>query len=141
LSGGQKRRVALAGILAMEPEYLILDEPVAGLDGEGKDSLFSLLKLLNEEKGVGILLVSHDMDDVAANAKRVLVMNHGRMIMDGTTREVFSQKKKLEEIGLAIPHSVAFYQRLSEKGYFKKGLENIPLTTKQLADMILKEQQ
>lgn len=119
LSGGQKRRVALAGILAMEPEYLILDEPVAGLDGTGKDNLFSLLRYLNEEKKITILLVSHDMDDVAANARRVLVMNHGELIMDDTTEKVFSREKELKTIGLAIPQALQFYNSLKSGGYFK----------------------
>ena len=119
LSGGQKRRVALAGILAMEPEYLILDEPVAGLDGEGKKNLFSLLRYLNEEKKITILLVSHDMDDVAKNARRVLVMDHGRLIMDDTTERVFLRKKELTAIGLEQPQALAFYERLKEGGYFQ----------------------
>lgn len=119
LSGGQKRRVALAGILAMEPEYLILDEPVAGLDGKGKGNLFSLLRYLNEEKKITILLVSHDMDDVAANARRVLVMNHGELIMDDTTEKVFSREKELKTIGLAIPQALQFYNSLKSGGYFK----------------------
>ena len=87
LSGGQKRRVALAGILAMEPEYLILDEPVAGMDAPGKRMLFQLLHHLNKDKGITIVLVSHNMDDVAAHADRVLIMEDGTLKMDGTTKE------------------------------------------------------
>ena len=119
LSGGQKRRVALAGILAMEPEYLILDEPVAGLDGKGKENLFSLLRYLNEEKKITILLVSHDMDDVAANARRVLVMNHGQLVMDDTTENVFAREKELKAMGLDIPQALQFYNNLRSRGYFK----------------------
>ncbi len=119
LSGGQKRRVALAGILAMEPEYLILDEPVAGLDGKGKENLFSLLRYLNEEKKIAILLVSHDMDDVAENARRILVMNHGQLVMDDTTEKVFSREKELKAMGLALPQALQFYNDLKAGGYFK----------------------
>lgn len=118
LSGGQKRRVALSGILAMEPEYLILDEPVAGLDGKGKENLFSLLRYLNEEKKITILLVSHDMDDVAANARRVLVMNQGRLVMDDTTDRVFAREADLEAMGLALPQPLVFFNRLKRDGYF-----------------------
>lgn len=158
LSGGQKRRVALAGILAMEPEYLILDEPVAGLDGRGKDNLFSLLRYLNEEKKITILLVSHDMDDVAGNARRVLVMNHGELVMDDTTEKVFSREKELKTIGLAIPQSLQFYNDLKVGGYFKtvsetengnrkaaaektrsEIKEKLPLTVEELAARILEE--
>ena len=156
LSGGQKRRVALAGILAMEPEYLILDEPVAGLDGEGKKNLFSLLRYLNEEKKITILLVSHDMDDVAKNARRVLVMDHGRLIMDDTTERVFLRKKELTAIGLEQPQALAFYERLKEGGYFRTSRYDreegeiisgavhaasaVPLTVQALAERILEEQ-
>lgn len=156
LSGGQKRRVALAGILAMEPEYLILDEPVAGLDGEGKNNLFSLLRYLNEEKKITILLVSHDMDDVAKNARRVLVMDHGRLVMDDTTERVFLRKKELTAIGLEQPQALAFYERLKEGGYFRTSRYDreegeiisgavhaasaVPLTVQTLAERILEEQ-
>ena len=152
LSGGQKRRVALAGILAMEPEYLILDEPVAGLDGKGKKRLFSLLRYLNEEKQITIVLVSHDMEDVAANANRVLVMNRGELFMDGTTQEVFSHSKELESIGLDVPWPLKFYQKLKERGYFHGGPQmaersggnvgrtQIPMTVEELAKCVLEEQ-
>ncbi len=152
LSGGQKRRVALAGILAMEPEYLILDEPVAGLDGKGKERLFSLLRYLNEEKKITIVLVSHDMEDVAANAKRVLVMNRGELLMDGTTQEVFSRSQELEAIGLDIPWPLKFYQRLKKRGYFSDeqtlvreqkgdtGETKLPMTVEALAKCVLEGQ-
>ncbi len=140
LSGGQKRRAALAGILAMDPDYLILDEPVAGLDGEGKANFFALLRRLNEERQVAILLASHDMDDVAAHARRVLVMNEGRLVMDGTTREVFARSEELRAMGLAVPRSADFFHRLAEKQYFKEDTKTIPLTVRELADRILAEQ-
>lgn len=114
LSGGQKRRVALAGILAMEPEYLILDEPVAGMDAPGKKILFDLLHRLNKERGITIILVSHNMDDVADHAERVLVMEDGQLKMDGKTREVFARKDELIEMGLGVPQAVEFYLDLRE---------------------------
>lgn len=114
LSGGQKRRVALAGILAMEPEYLILDEPVAGMDAPGKKMLFDLLHRLNKERGITIILVSHNMDDVANHADRVLVMEDGQLKMDGKTGEVFARKDELTEMGLGVPQAVEFYLDLKE---------------------------
>ena len=114
LSGGQKRRVALAGILAMEPEYLILDEPVAGMDAPGKKILFDLLHHLNKERGITIVLVSHNMDDVADHADRVLVMENGQIKMDGKTEEVFARKDELTEMGLGVPQAVEFYLDLKE---------------------------
>lgn len=114
LSGGQKRRVALAGILAMEPEYLILDEPVAGMDAPGKKMLFELLHQLNKERGITIILVSHNMDDVADHADRVLVMEDGHLKMDGKTGEVFARKDELTEMGLGVPQAVEFYLDIKE---------------------------
>lgn len=114
LSGGQKRRVALAGILAMEPEYLILDEPVAGMDAPGKKILFDLLHHLNKERGITIVLVSHNMDDVANHADRVVVMEDGQLKMDGKTREVFARKDELTKMGLGVPQTVEFYLDLKE---------------------------
>lgn len=137
LSGGQKRRVALAGILAMEPEYLILDEPTAGLDGEGRELLFSLLKMLNEEHGMTIVLVSHNMDDVAAHGKRVLVMNQGRLVMDDTKENIFSKAHELKEIGLEIPKASRFYHELKASGWQDMNRNEMPLTTEQLAKVIL----
>lgn len=146
LSGGQKRRVALAGILAMEPEYLILDEPAAGLDAEGKENLFSLLEHLNEEKNITIILVSHDMNDVAAHAKRVLVMSEGHLVMDGKTEDVFRREKELRELGLDIPHCLAFYHKLiagtlkaniMQKETSKEMEGKLPMTVEALAEWIL----
>lgn len=115
LSGGQKRRVALAGILAMEPEYLILDEPVAGMDAPGKKILFDLLHHLNKERGITIVLVSHNMDDVANHADRVLVMEDGQLKIDGKTEKVFARKDELTKMGLGVPQAVEFYLDLKEK--------------------------
>lgn len=133
LSGGQKRRVALAGILAMEPEYLILDEPVAGLDAPGKRMLFELLHHLNEEKGITIVLVSHNMDDVASHAKRVIVMQDGTIQMDGETEEVFVRKDELIQMGLGIPQATEFYLEL-EKLRKKDSKEQDLLLKKTLPD-------
>lgn len=102
LSGGQKRRAAIAGVLAMEPEILILDEPTAGLDPRGRQELFSQIQFLHKEKQITVLLVSHSMEDVADYADRILVLNNGRILLDGTTREVFSHYKELEDAGLRL---------------------------------------
>ena len=145
LSGGQKRRVALAGILAMEPEYLILDEPVAGMDAPGKKMLFELLHHLNKDKGITIVLVSHNMDDVAAHADRVLIMEDGTLKMDGTTREIFARKDDLTTMGLGIPQTVEFYLEL-RKMQIQECIDSnrqilqsenvIPLTIEELAECI-----
>lgn len=103
LSGGEKRRVAIAGVLAMNPEVLILDEPTAGLDPKGRDNILNQLKLLQRERNIAIVLVSHSMEDVARYADRLVVMNGGKKLYDGPCREVFSHYRKLEEIGLAAP--------------------------------------
>ena len=117
LSGGQKRRVAIAGILAMEPEYFILDEPTAGLDPVGKDQILNLLKELHEEKKITIILVSHSMEDVADYAQRVIVMNHGQVMYEGDKKEVFSHKKELEAAGLAVPFYRQVCEELADRGF------------------------
>lgn len=116
LSGGQKRRVAIAGVLAMKPEILILDEPVAGLDPAGRKELLELLKALNEQ-GMTIVLVSHNMEDVAEYAKRVLVMENGSIILDGTTNRIFQDKKKLEKLGLELPVTAELMRELRVAGH------------------------
>ena len=103
ISGGQKRRCAIAGVIVMKPEYLILDEPAAGLDPAGRDDILAFIKRLNKEKGVTVVLVSHSMDDIARLTDYVVVMNKGRVVMTGSPREIFMQADKLEEIGLSIP--------------------------------------
>lgn len=103
LSGGEKRRVAIAGVLAMNPEVLILDEPTAGLDPKGRDNILNKLKELNQERNIAVILVSHSMEDVAKYTDRLVVMNKGKKLFDGESREVFSYYKELEEIGLAAP--------------------------------------
>ncbi len=117
LSGGQKRRVAIAGILAMQPEVLILDEPTAGLDPRGRDEILGLLADLHKERKITIILVSHSMEDVANYVDRIIVMNKGQIFLDGTPREVFAYYKELEEIGLAAPQVTYVTQILKEKGW------------------------
>lgn len=116
LSGGQKRRVAIAGVLAMKPEILVLDEPVAGLDPAGRKELLELLKALNEQ-GMTIVLVSHNMEDVAEYAKRVLVMENGSIIWDGATSRIFQDKKKLEKLGLELPVTAELMRELRAAGH------------------------
>ena len=116
LSGGQKRRAAIAGVLAMEPEVLILDEPTAGLDPRGRDEILDVIKGLHEGRGLTIMLVSHSMEDVARYAERLIVMNHGSKMFDGTPREVFRHYKELEAIGLAAPQITYLIHDLRERG-------------------------
>ena len=116
LSGGQKRRVAIAGVLAMEPEVLILDEPTAGLDPRGRDEILEQISRLHRERRMTIILVSHSMEDVARYADRLLVMNHGKKVFDGTPREVFSHYKELEEMGLAAPQVTYLVHDLKTRG-------------------------
>lgn len=117
LSGGQKRRAAIAGVLAMEPEILILDEPTAGLDPKGRDEILEQIKALHEERGMTIILVSHSMEDVANYADRLIVMNKGSVRFNGTPREVFGEYKELEKIGLAAPQVTYIMHRLRDKGF------------------------
>lgn len=113
LSGGQKRRVAIAGVIAMEPKVLILDEPTAGLDPKAHDDILNMVENIRRERGITILLVSHNMEDVARLADRVMVMDGGRLAMMGTPAEVFSRSEELNELGLALPAAAAFMDRLS----------------------------
>ena len=117
LSGGQKRRVAIAGVLAMEPEVLILDEPTAGLDPKGRDEILNQLKRIHEERGITIILVSHSMEDVAKYVGRIIVMNQGEAMYDGTPKEVFSHYKELEKIGLAAPQVTYIMNALADKEF------------------------
>lgn len=117
LSGGQMRRVAIAGVLAMEPRTLVLDEPCAGLDPRGREEILSLIRDLHRDTGATIVMVSHSMDDVASLAERVIVMNHGRVAMDGAPREVFSRGAELRAIGLDVPQAVLLADKLRERGF------------------------
>ena len=117
LSGGQKRRVALAGVLAMRPEVLILDEPAAGLDPQGRDELFERIAALRDRTGMAVILVSHSMDDVAQYVDRILVMDHGKLRYDDTPAEVFRHRTELEEMGLAVPELSVLSAMLRERGF------------------------
>ena len=117
LSGGQKRRVAIAGVLAMNPEILVLDEPTAGLDPAGRDEILGQISMLKKERNMTIVLVSHSMEDVARFVDRLIVMNKGEAVFDGTPREVFRHYKELEKIGLAAPQVTYLMHQLKEKGF------------------------
>ncbi len=117
LSGGEKRRVAIAGVLAMEPRILVLDEPTAGLDPQGRDEIFSCLLKLHREKGMTVVLVSHSMEDVARYAQRIVVMNGGEKVLDDAPRAVFSHYRELEKMGLAAPQITYLMHDLKEAGF------------------------
>lgn len=117
LSGGQKRRVAIAGVIAMEPKVLILDEPTAGLDPKGRDDILSQIKKLHDDFGMTIILVSHSMEDVAKIAEKVIVMDKGKVALKGKPEEVFKEVEKLEEIGLAVPQVTYLMKALKERGF------------------------
>ena len=117
LSGGQKRRVAIAGVVAMKPTTLILDEPTAGLDPKGRDDILDQIKKLHKDYNMTIIIVSHSMEDVANMAERIIVMNHGKVALQGTPSEVFKQVDLLEKIGLGVPQVTYLIRALREKGF------------------------
>lgn len=117
LSGGQKRRVAIAGVIAMEPKVLILDEPTAGLDPKGRDDILGQIRQLHDKYGMTIVLVSHSMEDVAKLAEKVIVMNKGKVVLTGTPKEVFKEVDILEEIGLGVPQVTYLMKELIKKGF------------------------
>ncbi len=117
LSGGQKRRVAIAGVLAMKPEILILDEPTAGLDPKGRDEILGQVKKLHEEGNITVVLVSHSMEDVANYVNRIVVMNRGEILFDDVPKKVFAHYKELETIGLAAPQVTYMMHQLQEEGF------------------------
>lgn len=135
LSGGQKRRVAIAGVLAMKPRVMILDEPTAGLDPKGRDEMFALITKLRRESNMSIVLVSHSMEDVAAYVERIVVMNQGKVMMDGSPHEVFSHVEQLEAVGLMAPQITYVMKRLKEEGLPVLGSE---MTVAEAAESILK---
>lgn len=116
LSGGQKRRVAIAGVVAMEPKILILDEPTAGLDPKGRDEILSQIQKLHKEYKMTVILVSHSMEDVAKVAHRIIVMENGKIILDGTPGKIFKQIEMLESVGLAVPQITYLVEKLRKKG-------------------------
>lgn len=116
LSGGQKRRAAIAGVLAMEPQVLILDEPTAGLDPKGRDEILDQIQQLHRERHITIVLVSHSMEDVAKYVERIIVMNQGEAVFDGAPREVFRHYRELEGMGLAAPQVTYMMHALKARG-------------------------
>ena len=116
LSGGQKRRAAIAGVLAMEPKYLVLDEPTAGLDPRGRDDLLQRIVRLHREKKMTVIFVSHNMDDIARLADRVIFMHEGRVLLDGPPREAFREKLALKTAGLEEPETVTLLEKLQQRG-------------------------
>ena len=135
LSGGQKRRVAIAGVLVMKPDILVLDEPTAGLDPRGRDEIFGFIRNMHEVLGITILLVSHSMEDIAKLVRRVIVMNKGRIEMDGQVSEVFNQPEALERIGLSSPQISYLMKRL--KKAFPEMDDNV-FTVKDARDVLLR---
>jgi energy-coupling factor transport system ATP-binding protein len=125
LSGGQKRRVAIAGVIAMKPKVLILDEPTAGLDPKAHKDILRLIRAVHREEKNTIILVSHNMGDIAALSEKVLVMHKGRMVMEGTPREVFSRAEQLTSMGLELPPAMQFIEALRQRGIELAGM---PLT-------------
>lgn len=117
LSGGQKRRVAIAGVLAMHPEYIILDEPAAGLDAAGKREIFDRIRRMSREQGIGVLLVSHSMEDLAEYAERIIVLDDGKKILDDRPAQVFAKRETLADCGLDVPETVKLADKLRANGY------------------------
>ncbi len=136
LSGGQKRRVAIAGILAMGPEMLVLDEPTAGLDPKGRDEILGLLRDLHRKQKITVVLVSHSMDDVADYAGRIIVLDKGKILYDDVPEKVFTHVKELESVGLAAPEVTYIMKALKEKGF---DVNDHVTTLKEAAAEILKE--
>lgn len=117
LSGGQKRKVAIAGVLALNPKILILDEPTAGLDPKSRDDLLSKINDMNKKLGITIILVSHSMEDISKYADKIIVLNQGKLIFDDIPENIFSNREYLESIGLTVPKTVLLMEQLSEKGF------------------------
>ncbi len=135
LSGGQKRRVAIAGVIAMEPEVLILDEPTAGLDPHAREEILSHIKAYHEAKNASIVIVTHSMEDIARTADRLVVMNDGNVLLEGLPRTVFSHADKLKEAGLAVPFVTEVLLELKNRGF---DIDTSAYTTEQALDIILK---
>jgi energy-coupling factor transporter ATPase len=140
LSGGQKRRVAIAGVLAMEPEVLILDEPTAGLDPRGRDEILDRVNALHEEKHITVILVSHSMEDIAKYADRIMVMNSGEKVFDDTPKKIFRHYRELEKIGLSAPQITYIIQRLKENGIpADEDITTVPEAKNELLKLLGKE--
>ncbi|MCR5830196.1 MAG: energy-coupling factor transporter ATPase [Lachnospiraceae bacterium] len=138
LSGGQKRRVAIAGVLAMKPRVLILDEPAAGLDPRGRRDILDMIARIRREENITVVLVSHSMEDVAEYVDRIMVMNDGALAMDGTVSEVFAHRKELEEIGLSVPQISLLMSDLEDAGLIKdNGIYTMEEAVKVLSKRLL----
>lgn len=135
LSGGQKRRVAIAGVLAMRPRYLILDEPTAGLDPQGRDEILEMIKEMHKELKTTVILVSHSMEDVAKYVDRILVMNKGELLYDDVTKEIFGHYKELEAVGLRAPEITYIMNDLAKKGF---KVDNRAVTIEEACNSLLK---
>ena len=135
LSGGQKRRVAIAGVLAMEPEVLILDEPTAGLDPEGAQQILQQIRRFREESGTTVILVTHNMEDAARITDRIMVLSHARLALSGTPEQVFGEPERLEALGLDVPQVTRVFQLLREKGV---DIDTSVYTVKYAANLILR---
>lgn len=135
VSGGQKRRAAIAGVLAMKPKFLVLDEPTAGLDPKGRDEILNNINNLYQEENMTIILVSHSMEEIARLVNRIVVLEHGEILMDGKPKEIFSRHEELRQIGLDVPQITELMIKLREKGM------DIPtdLLTVEEAELVLKE--
>ena len=136
LSGGQKRRAAIAGVLAMKPDYLILDEPTAGLDPAGRNEIFGQIKTLHEKSSLTVVLVSHSMEDIAKLVDRVIVLSKGKVHMEGSPKEIYSQAEELEKIGLGIPQTASIVRELKKRGF---NIRQDILTIEEAKAEILKE--
>ena len=136
LSGGEKRRVALAGVLAMKPKYLALDEPMAGLDPRGRKEIMALLERFRKDLGCTVIMVSHSMDDIARCADRVIVLDRGSAVMKGTPREIFSREEELKDLSLSVPQAVTLSHMLIRKGL---SLPSDLITADELASALLRE--
>ena len=135
LSGGQKRRVAIAGVIAMEPQVLILDEPTAGLDPAGREKILSQLRAYHEEKGTTVILVSHSMEEIAQNVDRIVVLKGGKCYMEGTPREVFARAEELEAVGLDVPQVTRVAMALRRRGM---DIDTAVYTVEELRDVLLR---
>lgn len=136
LSGGQKRRVAIAGVLAMKPDYLVLDEPTAGLDPAGRNEIFEKIKNLHEKANVTVILVSHSMEDIAKLVNRVIVLYKGKIHMEGNPKEIYSQAEELEKIGLGVPQVAQIVNELRKRGF---NIKPDIITVQEAKEEILRE--
>lgn len=136
LSGGQKRRVAIAGVLAMKPNYLVLDEPTAGLDPAGRNELFAQIKLLHKKANMTVILVSHSMEDIAKLVDRVIVLYKGKIHMEGSPKQIYSQAEELEKIGLGVPQVAQIVNELRKRGF---NIKPDIITVEEAKEEILRE--